>query len=204
MISGISSWAGGIVTAVMIVTILEMMLPEGKNKKYIKTVLGIYLLFTIISPIIKAVNNEEINFENLMEMENIMNSTNSVNKISIETNASIENMYETNLKKDIKSKLEQKGYKASQIAVVFELEDEQNYGKIYEISLQLEKEKEKDEKNSNGTIHKIEKIQITVGNEKEEQSESSEKESITEKEKQEIKEYLSTNYDVEKNKITIS
>ena len=36
MISWFNSWAQGIILAVIIVTILEMIVPEGKNKKYIK------------------------------------------------------------------------------------------------------------------------------------------------------------------------
>ena len=44
MISWFNSWAQGIILAVIIVTILEMIVPEGKNKKYIKIV--ICLLYT--------------------------------------------------------------------------------------------------------------------------------------------------------------
>ena len=36
MISWFNGWAKGIVLAVVIVTILEMILPDTKNKKYIK------------------------------------------------------------------------------------------------------------------------------------------------------------------------
>ena len=36
MIDYISSWAGQIITSVIIVTILEMILPNGNSKKYIK------------------------------------------------------------------------------------------------------------------------------------------------------------------------
>ena len=51
MISWFNSWAQGIILAVIIVTILEMIVPEGKNKKYIKIVMGVYITFTMISPI---------------------------------------------------------------------------------------------------------------------------------------------------------
>ncbi len=52
MISNISSWAQQIIIAVVIATILEMILPKGNSRKYIKTVIGIYILYTIISPVI--------------------------------------------------------------------------------------------------------------------------------------------------------
>ena len=52
MISWISSWAQGIIMAVIIGAIIEMILPEGNSKKYVKIVIGVYILFTIISPVI--------------------------------------------------------------------------------------------------------------------------------------------------------
>lgn len=191
MINAISNWAGGIVIAVIIVTLLEMILPEGKNKKYIKTVLGIYLLFAVISPIIKAVSNEELNLENVLEFEKYMKSVNST---SIETSASIFNVYEDNLKKDIESKLQQKGYNVSQIKLKLEQEDEQNYGKIYEISVWLDNQ---EEKKINNTINKIENIEVVIGDVEEVKNQ------IPEKENLELKDYLSTTYDVEKDKISI-
>ena len=35
----ISDWAGGIIIAVIIGTVIEMILPEGNSKKYIKMVI---------------------------------------------------------------------------------------------------------------------------------------------------------------------
>ena len=192
MINAISNWAGGIVIAVIVVTILEMILPEGKNKKYIKTVLGIYLLFTVISPIIKVVSGEELNINNILEMENYTNVSNSK---SIETSSSILNVYEDNLKKDMKNKLEQKGYVVSQIKLILESDDEENYGKIYEIKVALEREQSKE---TNNRINKVENVQIVIGETLEDK-----KEIIPDKEKQEVKEYLSENYNVEESKITI-
>ena len=61
MISFMSSWAEQIVLAVIVATIIEMILPQNKNKKYIQMVIGIYVLFNIISPIIE--NKEEFSIE---------------------------------------------------------------------------------------------------------------------------------------------
>lgn len=200
MVNQISSWAGSVVTAVIIVTILEMILPEGKNKKYIKTVLGIYLLFTIISPIIKAVSGQELNVENILELEKFVNSNGNANSISIQTNSSIESIYETNLKKDIKEKLKQKGYEASQIVLTLELEDEHNYGKIKKATVSLTKSQEIEKKSESTNIIPVENVKIEIG--KKTQEKSNER-SITEKEKQEMKEYLSITYDVNKDNIII-
>ena len=47
MVNWISSWAQGIVIAVIISTIIEMILPNGNIKKYVKTVIGVYIVFAI-------------------------------------------------------------------------------------------------------------------------------------------------------------
>ena len=67
MINFISSWAEQIVLAVVVATIIEMILPSNKNKKYIQMVIGVYVLFNIISPIIENKDDfsiEKYNIEN--------------------------------------------------------------------------------------------------------------------------------------------
>ena len=49
MINWIGSWVQGIVIAVVISTIIEMILPDGNIKKYVRTVIGVYIVFVIIS-----------------------------------------------------------------------------------------------------------------------------------------------------------
>ena len=51
MMSFFSSWAEQIIIAVVIGSIIEMVLPDNNNKKYVKMVIGIYVLFSIISPL---------------------------------------------------------------------------------------------------------------------------------------------------------
>ena len=194
MINHISSWAGSIVVAVIVVTILEMLLPEGKNKKYIKTAMGVYLLFTIVSPIIKAASREKINIENLIDMKNSITATNI---ISIQTNTSIENIYITNIKKDITAKLEQKGYTALRIDLKIETANDANYGEIYEMEIVLQKN-DKESKN----VGKVETVQISIGDTGL-KKELSKKDTISEREKQDLIEYLSTTYNINTNKITI-
>ena len=60
MIDYISSWAGQIITSVIIVTILEMILPNGNSKKYIKTIIGVYILYVMISPVLRFVNKGDL------------------------------------------------------------------------------------------------------------------------------------------------
>lgn len=66
MIGKINLWAQGIIIATIIGTVLQMVLPDNKNKKYIKVVIGIYVLLCIIQPLItQKINFEDFNF--LME-----------------------------------------------------------------------------------------------------------------------------------------
>ena len=69
MIKFINSWTQGIMLAVIIATIIEIILPEGNNKKYVKTVIGIYILFSIVYPLITKISNKNV------DINSIINST---------------------------------------------------------------------------------------------------------------------------------
>ena len=51
MIENLNIWIQSLVIAIAITTIIEMILPNGNNKKYIKIVCSIYILFTILTPL---------------------------------------------------------------------------------------------------------------------------------------------------------
>ena len=84
MIENLSSWAKGITLAVIVVSILEMLLPNNKTKKYIKVVMGLYILFNIISPFVK--NDFSIQLENIVEnSKNKTTSTKTIDQTSMDT-----------------------------------------------------------------------------------------------------------------------
>ena len=45
-----------------------MILPEGNCKKYIKVVIGIYVLFTIVSPVITKLSGKEIKVSEILDL----------------------------------------------------------------------------------------------------------------------------------------
>ena len=47
----ISVWARSIVISVILAIMIEMILPENNSKKYIKIIVGIFIVYSIISPI---------------------------------------------------------------------------------------------------------------------------------------------------------
>ncbi len=70
MISFLSSWAKSLGVAIVIVSILEMILPNNKTKKYIRMVMGVYIIFNIIAPFIDnkdLLDLNEINLDNYIE-----------------------------------------------------------------------------------------------------------------------------------------
>ncbi len=70
MIEFLSSWAKSLGVAIVIVSILEMLLPNNKTKKYIRMVMGVYIIFNIIAPFIDnkdLLNFNEINLDNYIE-----------------------------------------------------------------------------------------------------------------------------------------
>jgi stage III sporulation protein AF len=213
LIEWISTWAGGIVLSVIIATILEMILPEGNNKKYIKVVIGVYILFAIISPIITKVSGKELNIKDELAVDKFWGSNDSIQTIHIDTDSSIGNIYITNLKSDIKEKLKQQGYIANKIDLEVELEKEADYGKIYSISLQVDKIESTKDENENEADNKsaqvnmvetIKEVNIAVSDTKEEIQETSQKSSISQADKNKIKEYISSVYDIRKDKISIN
>ena len=91
------SWINQIVLAVIICVIIELLLPENASKKYAKTVIGIYMLFSIFSPIANWIDQQE--WENFS-----VNSVFQEYEETTQTSASlgesgIENVYEKELEK---------------------------------------------------------------------------------------------------------
>ena len=110
----ISTWAQGIIVSVILATIIEMILPNSSNSKYIKVVIGIFVLFTIISPIINKFSNNsnKIDFDSYIKTPTSETVSTSVN---LNNEDAIKKMYEENLKVDIKTKISQKGYTVGNI-----------------------------------------------------------------------------------------
>ena len=206
MIEWISSWAEQIVVAIIIASIIEMLLPNGNNKKYIKAIIGVYILFTIISPVIgKFVNIDlkDIDYEKYFkEIETQETITQSLTTNNEKATGEI---YISNLKVDMKNKLEEKGYRVENINLKVELEDEKNYGKVNEIALFVSKLKEADNTNKENNTIAINKIEnVKIGNKVENIKEVKTSKEIGNSEKSEIKDYLASVYDVKRKNIRIN
>ena len=199
----IITWTKGIIVAVIIASIIEMILPNGNSKKYIKMVIGVYIVFNIVAPVINKVTNNSFSLESIIDVNKYTNQIESYEvsskKLDSNNESSIKEMYKINLEKDMKSKLEEKGYIVNSINI--EINNDKEYT-IKSVDLKISKTGEQEEKKEN-TVEKIEKVNIEVSVENRiENNENIENVEISEKEKNEIKEYISSTYEVNKKKIT--
>ena len=196
MIEFLSSWAQGIIVAVIIATLIEMILPNSSSKKYVKVVIGMYILFTIVSPIIKKLGGKDINLNtiNIEKYEQqISKSDNTISRKFEDNNTrSIKDIYVSNLKADISAKLKEKGYEIDTSDI--QIKDDENYT-IEKITLKLIKMERKQGKNNEIVINTVE-IGNTIS--------QKDSKTLSDDDKQEVKDYISETYDIDKKNINIS
>ena len=196
----LNSWLQGIIIAVVVTTIIEMILPSGNSKKYIKVVLGVYVVFNIITPVINQFFHSDFELSSILNIEEYTKKmeTYEVNTKDIkieETNEqNIKEIYQSNLKKDMKAKLKEKGYEVKQIEM--EIEKEESY-QIKQISLLIEKGAEVKEENIEEQVNiaEIEEVEIKIGGSKAKEKHEA-KSKLAEREKTQIKEYLTSVYEI--------
>lgn len=222
MVSFISSWAQQIIFAVIIGTILQMLLPDGKNKKYIKIIIGVYVLFAIISPVVGK--NIDLNLDEFnLTLENTTTSLDETNQDEIT------NLYTVNLKQDIISKLSNKGYGCEKVELqtnenyevekititgIYELKEEKNSDNKEESTNDNESENSKNNQSDNDSNNissqsNIAKVNSVIINEVQiGEKENSIKEQVVKgiptSEEKDLKEYLSETYNVKEKNITIN
>lgn len=198
MISWISSWAQGIIMAVIIGAIIEMILPEGNSKKYVKIVIGVYVLFTIISPVISKITRKTIQVSDILELNKYIEETENNSKLYVtldeDNSNNIKDIYESSLRNDIKAKIEAKGYNAKNIKL--EIEDDEEYT-LKKIDIEIYKNMEKNKKD----IETIQNVDINIS---QKSTENDMQEKLSEKDKRKLKDYLSGVYEIDEKNININ
>ena len=196
MIEVIRDWASEIVISLVIVTLIEMFLPDNKTKKYVKTVIGVYIIYCIISPFINKAEFTTIlkNTEKNLEKIQIESKVSS----EVDDNNSIETLYIEEFEKDITIKVEELGYEVEICKVDIEIDATKENAGINAIYLKIKNKKIKNEKSQNAQIENIEKIEISI---KDSEAGKNKKEETDDDKR--IKEYLSDYYEISKEKIKI-
>ena len=180
MISFLKNWIEQIVISVIIVSIFELLIPNGKIKKYIKVVLGIYIIFCIISPFVNSTELYNISEINLDEyIQNMTKTETVVNQESMDLR--LQNLYIEEMKKDISKRVEDAGYKLSKCDIDADLNNSSENAGIHSIGLTLSRKN-------------IEKVEIDFSNKTNEKNTN---------EEEQIREDIAKYYEIDKNLINV-
>lgn len=183
MIEFLSKWIEQITISVIIVSVLELILSKGNLKKYIKVVLGIYILFCMISPF---VNSQELyNFKDINLEDYTKNTTKKTSELNQESmNKRLQSLYIEQIKKDIEKKVNEDGYYVLKCDVDVNLGEQNENPGLNQIDLIINK----------GKVATIQKVEIGSKNDNEKNnSEDSER----------IKEKIANEYEISKDIINI-
>lgn len=193
MINFLHKWIEQIAIAVILASIFEMLLPNGNIKKYIKMILGLFVVFSIISPFVdsKALYNLNTN--------DIIGEYNLTQQESV--NDKIEDSYIKELENDITKTVEEQGYNVKSCKIDARIYSGDKDAGIKSINIILLSKNKKEENNNNSDIETVNKVEIGVNigdNEKTEEND------ITDKDIKTLKKFLSEHYEIDKKVININ
>ena len=151
MVKFLRSWCEGIIVALVISILIETILPQGTNKKYVKVVIGIYIIFTILNPLLR-------NFCSDFEIDKDMLNLPTVETASISTDE-IQKMYANGIEKTLEKSIEEEFGYTAEVKITYQ----ENYEDIEKISVKIKE---------NG-ISKIETVKIGETEEEEKSSNNS-------------------------------
>ena len=203
MMEFLSNWIEGIAIAVIIASIFEIILPNGNLKKYIKIILGIYIIFNIISPFVDS--NALYSFDLSKQIDDYYEKNMNKKTENMDLKAEdLNKIYKDTLEKEIKQTVEVQGYEVYSCKVdgIFEGENKDAGIKKIQIIISSKKIDMQEESNNNNienkdkgfieNIQEIEKVEIGTSNENEKTNK------ITKKDVDSLKKYLSEHYELEK------
>lgn len=199
MLDWFRSWSKGIIIAVIISTIIEMILPDNTSKKYIKIIIGIFVVYTIISPVIDQFMGQSID-DYLNFDDSIETSSDAVESNTISNNAqsSIKRIYKQNLENDLKVKLSEQGYIAESVAIYISNDDTYSLEKV-ELKIQKKETPKTNEKQTQSIVQSIKSVKVKL------EGGSNESDGVlNEDDKNKIKEYVKNTYEIDINKVFVS
>ena len=217
MIEFLSSWAKSLGLAIIVISILEMILPNNKTKKYVRMVFGLYIMFNIISPFIKNKDILDVSTYDFNEYSNYITNQSSMNQSSI--NSRIEDMYIEELEKDITKKINELGYKVTTCNVYATLssKNEENYIEQIELTIEKTENQQTEEKEQTiedklvNEIQKIKPVNTTIGeirrkdeSQNQSENENNDAKNLNAQDIQKIKKFLKEEYGVEETCLKIN
>lgn len=205
MIEFLSKWIEGIAIAVIIASIFEMILPNGNIKKYVKVILGIYIVFSIISPFSgsKVKGNFDLSkkvvelFENSDKKDNLKEESSSEQRLN--------KIYENTFEKELIQTIEKEGFIVYKCEVKGNFNAEEENAGISKISVIVENKKiiKKNVEDYNeikiDSVNEVQKVEINIGNKITNETE----EDVDAKDVDTLRKYLSKHYEIDKGIIDI-
>ncbi len=111
------------------ITFIKLIMPSGKVKKYIYSLIGIITIITIVSPFINFMQNVDVEESIKDVISNIdMSENTSDDKEQTSTNSSVKDVFLDKLKTDIKDKLSQNSVTTDKIEIY--IDDSYNIEKM--------------------------------------------------------------------------
>lgn len=213
MINFLSSWVKNLCLALIVVSILEMLLPNNKTKKYVKMVMGLYILFSIIEPFIENSNELKFNVEDLYNQYSVETSAESENVNQKSMDSRLDELYKQKLENNIVQKLDEEGYVVEDCDVKAHISSNDTGIELITIKIKEKKDNsnENDENQSNETmnieekivneIQKIQKVEINVSKNQDNSSDEStqseqQNQNITKNDIKIVKQFLIKEYGV--------
>lgn len=204
IIEFLTSWIKDIAIVFVIISIIEIMLPNTNMKKYINMIIGFLIIIVIISPFVKLLNkNLDLEKGKNIDFKNKINTYDDENLEFMSTQEQqIEEVYIKKIEKEIKDLVQENTeYQVEEIKIHIS-KDNIEYGEIENIELILGeymKEEQEDLEEELISIENVEKV--SVG---EQDKTLTNLENLEElKEDEEIKNIIFQNYNISKKNIKL-
>ena len=160
MFEAVKGWVSNIIAVILFVSIIEIILPEGKMRKYVNLAAGVLIVLIIISPLVRAFNKDlqiempEMNLKEPIPLEELKTQGKKIEDMRAKQ---IVDAYRTKIEKSIEKQVNEiKGVSCQRVVCkVIEDSIKEDFGDIKEITLYVSKKKE-EYKNSKIQSVKIE------------------------------------------------
>lgn len=118
MIKNISSYAETIICLTIAVTIIELILPNSKSKKYVMFTSSLMIMLAVINPIISVINSEFDISKKVSEIQADMQHVEYIASDNYDLEYNIYNTYIKNIENNMKSRLEEIGYEVLESKII--------------------------------------------------------------------------------------
>lgn len=127
----LKSWITQVMFVALFIAIIQLIIPNNRNRKYINMILGIVMILTITSPLINKVKDGDVeNVDRVLSVisKNARNENQKIVKIQNSQKEYIKEQVLKKLESEIESLASNKGYEAN---VKTNIDDSYNVNKIY-------------------------------------------------------------------------